>query len=504
MRELVTQDGNLREKYKMKTINLFNKHKRKGIALVWGTLFLMVLLGVMAIMLDFAWGYLAVHQIQNAVDSAALAGSRYTPIVHDPNSGISNVGIAKNIAHAYGIDHVSAGVDVFLDTSTAIDTTLADPINPYDPAITDDIIIGRYVEHSGLFYVDHINPDSMMVIGRRDGTSNQPLLGLTFGPVFGQDSATYKRFAVAKVLDAYGAGVLALGECDCSGIYFGGSGAADDLTILNGGSLYVNASYNPGGADGAIDQTGNSDPDLLVDNVFAVGGIDSRFDWPEGSNIYDHEDGVQPQPDPYAYLPDHIADSPGSPGHYKTTPDKGTIADANDPMVYSPGYYSGGIQITSSDVHLQPGDYYLDSVGQDASMTVNGGLITGEGVTLHIVGDADVGIDIQGNANIDITAPDNGTYAGVAIYQKRDEDYDCTISCVDWPNSYPLSELNGTGDLVIDGAVYMPHNKLTLGGTGYIELTRVVADRFYIYGNGEKIVNYRGIRKIAPKSYLVK
>jgi hypothetical protein len=471
------------------------QNKRKGVALIWGVLFFMVLLGFMGIMLDFGRGYLAVHQIQNAVDAAALAGSRYVPIVHDPDTNTTNLSIAKDIAHDYGIGHASAGVPVFLDTATAINPDLTNPIDPYAPAITDDIIIGRYVEWSGRFYVDHVNPDSMMVIGRRDGTANQPLLGLMFGPAFGQDTATYKRYAIAKVRDAYGAGLLALSKCDCPGIFFGGGGNAEDITILNGGSLYINSPYNPGGSSGAVDQTGNSDPDLALNKVFVVGGIDNNFDWPPDTDIHE---GVAPEPDPYAYLPNHNLAS------IRAMPDHGTIADANDGQTLSPGYYSGGFQISDADLTLQPGNYYLDSVGQPASLTMTGGLITGEGVTLHIIGNANMGLNIGGNANIDISAPTTGTYEGVAIYQKRDPAYDCVKSCVKWPNSYPLSEFNGTGDLIVDGGVYMPHNKLTLGGTGYIELTRVVADRFYIYGNGAKVVNYKGQRKIAPSSYLVK
>jgi hypothetical protein len=298
--------------------------------------------------------------------------------------------------------------------------------------------------------------------------------------------------AVAKVHNPYGAGVLALGECDCPGIIFGGGGSVDDLTILGGGSLYVNASYNPGGSDGAIDQSGNAPSVVNVDRICVVGGIDDNFDYPEDAEI---NVGVEPEPDPYADLPDH--DLPA----IRAMPDQGTIADSNEPQTYSPGYYSGGIQITDSQVILMPGDYYLDSFGQKASMSVKGGLVTGEGVTLHIIGDASIGVDIRGNSNIDISAPeDNSTYAGVGIYQKRDPNYDCAKSCED----YRLSEFSGNAVIVIDGAVYMPHNKLELGGNGDIIVTGAVADRFYIYGNGQKVVNYKGERGIANGSYLIK
>jgi hypothetical protein len=63
--------------------------------------------------------------------------------------------------------------------------------------------------------------------------------------------------------------------------------------------------------------------------------------------------------------------------------------------------------------------------------------------------------------------------------------------------------LGGTGSIMIDGAVYMPHNKLNLGGTGDISMTRTVADRYEISGTSQKVVNYKGQPKIADSSYLV-
>jgi hypothetical protein len=201
--------------------------------------------------------------------------------------------------------------------------------------------------------------------------------------------------------------------------------------------------------------------------------------------VHDYTDGIFPIPDPYAYLPDHDL------ALIRALEDKGTISDLNDLETVYPGYYSGGLQVNSANVTLAPGDYYLDSIGENASMEVNGGLITGESVTLHIIGDADMGIEIQGNANIDISAPTSGTYAGVGIYQKRDPDYSCEKSCVyPWGDAFPISEFNGTGSISFDGGVYMPHNRLELGGTGYMYMTRLVADRFYIYGTAEREIGY--------------
>jgi hypothetical protein len=73
--------------------------------------------------------------------------------------------------------------------------------------------------------------------------------------------------------DYGGPAVIALGECDCPGIMFGGLGIDDALTILNSG-IHVNAPYNPGGSDGAFDQAGSLDPDISANYINVVGGID--------------------------------------------------------------------------------------------------------------------------------------------------------------------------------------------------------------------------------------
>ena len=75
----------------MKLKNRSNRNnKRKGIAVVWMAFFFFFILGIMALMLDFGRAYLAVHQVQNAADAAALAGVRFVPLVYDPNSGSTN------------------------------------------------------------------------------------------------------------------------------------------------------------------------------------------------------------------------------------------------------------------------------------------------------------------------------------------------------------------------------------------------------------------------------
>ncbi|MHC4951476.1 MAG: pilus assembly protein TadG-related protein, partial [Planctomycetota bacterium] len=474
--------------------------KRKGIALIWVMLMFMVLLGFAGLLIDTAWAYIAAHRLHNAADAAALAGARFVPIIAEPNYTGSP---PETIAQTYALKHTAVNAPVDLTTTRIgypddeISSLLSGITHPYD--VGGDIVIGRYIDpryddgllvSGGFFIVDHDTPDSMLVIARKDGNSN-PELPLFFGPIFNIDTINMKRYAIAKVINPYGAGLLALGECDCPGIIFSGSGSVDDLTIFGGGSLYVNS---PSGL--SISADGNIS--VVIERLYTAGDIEDKF-YNQKNDIEDTDIHTysNPEPDPYASLPNHDLDA------IRAMDDNGTITDASDTQTFGPGYYSGGIQLNNASINLSPGDYYLDSIGQAASLGMTGGLITGEGVTLHIIGDADFGLNVNGG-NLGITAPDSGTYAGVAIYQKRDPDYDCTQSCTTpWSLAFPMSEFNGNGIMNIGGAVYMPHNRLELNGSGVINLERVIADRFYISGNGQKIVNYKGIPEIAPASYLV-
>ncbi len=485
----------------MKTAKQSTRHqKRRGVAILWVALLLIVFIGFVGFVIDAGRLYLAGHQLHNAADAAALAGARFVPMVMENGSTDE----AEQVAQDYAKENDAARLAVHLDkgwtlpADSYISLVAADSISPY--AVTEDIVIGRYIDSSRLFIVDHETPDSMLVIGRRDGTDSQPKLPLLFGPIFGVDTANLKKYAIAKVINPYGAGLLALGECPCPGIIFGSSDPLDPaITILGGGSLYVNSTYiDESGKEGAVDQSGNARVDIDIERMYVVGGIDDNFDYPPEADIHDYEDNILPEPDPYAYLLDHDLTA------IRALPDKGMISDTNDLQTLSPGYYSGGLQVSNANITLAAGDYYFDSVDQADSMNINGGLVTGEGVTLHIIGDADGGVNISGSGNLEISAPTSGPYAGVSIYEKRDPNYDCDQSCATpWSKADPISVFSGSGDIKIGGGVYMPHNRMELGGNGYISVTRIVADRFYIYGSSQKLVNYKGEPKIAPASYLV-
>ena len=51
-----------------------NKHRRRGIALIWVVIMSTVLLGIVGLAIDTARVLLVSHELQNAADAAALSG----------------------------------------------------------------------------------------------------------------------------------------------------------------------------------------------------------------------------------------------------------------------------------------------------------------------------------------------------------------------------------------------------------------------------------------------
>ena len=83
------------------------KNDESGLALVWMSLFLMVLLGFAALAVDIGHGYLVAQREQNAADAAALAGTIYLPA--DLNAAQT---AAAAVASANGFTNGSNAVTV--------------------------------------------------------------------------------------------------------------------------------------------------------------------------------------------------------------------------------------------------------------------------------------------------------------------------------------------------------------------------------------------------------
>ncbi|MBT8473321.1 MAG: hypothetical protein HKN14_09845 [Marinicaulis sp.] len=135
----------------------------------------------------------------------------------------------------------------------------------------------------------------------------------------------------------------------------------------------------------------------------------------------------------------------------------------------SPGTYCGGGQIKGT-VELDPGVYILDG----GSWKINAGAdLSGDDVTLFFTGGAT--IDVNGSADVDLSAPTSGNYAGIVIWFDRAD-----------TGSH---KFNGGSGFSVVGAVYGAKSDIeftgsTTGGSAG-ECTQIIGYTVKFSGNSD-------------------
>jgi len=179
---------------------------------------------------------------------------------------------------------------------------------------------------------------------------------------------------------------------------------------------------------------------------------------------------IPPVSDPLSFLP---APSVGVPTAWTGTPVPGTT-------------YSS-ITINSGDVVNFPAGTYI----VNGSFTINGGSnvcnqvaagcstsgVQNAGVTFYITNGGTV--KTNGTANISLSAPNSGTYAGILFYQD--------------PSDTSIAIMDGTANSFFQGGLYFPGAELDFGGTitnTTAAYTVIVANDLKV--NGTATVNLKG------------
>ena len=419
--------------------------RRRAVAAVWVALAALILIGIIGLGLDTAYGLLGGHQLQNAADAAALAGARR--VRDDPAA-------AQQAAHDCGAANVAAGAAVELQF---------DETN--DPS--GDIVVGRYDRSTRLFDSTATLPNAVKVVAHRNDV---PLL---FGPIFQVNTVSFSRAAIAIIAGTTGGGLVALcPDCECALLFSGNT------------DLLLEAAEGWDG-DTAI-QVNSDDPCAMC------GGGSLIIEAPETNLVGDACWNGNPTLNTYINpdsptMPDPLADLPAPP--WNPLDDLGTIqTGAIQPDPYPPGYYSGGIRITSAEdtVVLEPGVYVLDGEG----LYVNGGNLTALEVMFYVIGTGRVYLGGNEIINITPSEDENDPYWGISIFQARDNANEATII--------------GSSNMNLEGSYYFPVAPLEIGGTGMSIGNQLIAWTVWMHGTGTFTVQYDG-RFEAPgaKVFLV-
>jgi hypothetical protein len=411
--------------------------QQQGIANIWVVLIIMVLIGFLGISIDM--GYLVVvgQQLQIGADASALAGAQQVR---------TDIAEARLAAVNVGLANWAAGAPIELSSN---DGNAAD----------GDIVVGRFDRDTGTFDADATAVNAVKVVARRTDTSLGGSVSLLFGPAFGVDTANMARSAIAMVGGGTGSGLIVLAEDQPCALNVWGSVEAN----VDDGAVQVNSADNCAACfQGSIS--------LLADEINSVGGICTTGvpDLPPDQNT-----GVDPIPDPLAFLPEPTWDPAN---------DLGTVAvTGGETVTLVPGYYSGGISINNGNMTLEPGIYIVDGVGLEVTGSAN---FLSEGVMIFITGTGH--LDLSGGGMLRMTPPDPelysypdvDTYEGVTIFQARD-------------NTNP-ARIIGTSFMDLEGTYYFPSNHVELGGNATKFGNQLIAYTMDIFGNGHLTVNYEG------------
>ena len=206
--------------------------------------------------------------------------------------------------------------------------------------------------------------------------------------------------------------------------------------------------------------------------IAAVGNIPASSNYATGTTF---QPFAIPQQDPYAGLPAPVAPSTCKNSALNVQPDN----DKKNPKVIkiSPDWNKDGNCWRGMDlkgtVEFAPGVYYINggtfSIGSQAT-------IIGDDVTFILTGDSPSTIatlDINGGAEIKLTAPESGTYKNILFYQDR--------RALDSGDN----KINGNATSKLSGTFYFPSQSVHFSGTSGQETScvQIVSRRVTFIGN---------------------
>jgi Putative Flp pilus-assembly TadE/G-like len=242
----------------------------------------------------------------------------------------------------------------------------------------------------------------------------------------------------------------------------------------------------------AIIDNGDLNADAITASSISVGGTVTQC----SSCAPTPRQGIVPAADPLAYLPNPTApicnggttqtitgDTIVNPGPC-TIKVGGNNCSFSPNVVFNPGTYGGVTICGGSNAVFNPGFYAFTNNG---GLAINGNAtVAGNGVTLYVTNNQ--GISITSTGTISLTAQTSGIYAGVLLYQDRNDPAAATV--------------DGGNNPKFEGALYFPNlnARLRMNNIGSAAAyTILVAGSLRISGNNN-ILNsdYSSLSNVSP------
>ena len=278
---------------------------------------------------------------------------------------------------------------------------------------------------------------------------------LTFSSMFLSAAPIIKATARAAAIDGDTYCVVALERNNNPGIIIQGS------TIINLGCGMI--SNSPAPISVGVNGNGHNVTAIPVAGAGGVPDINGVLAEHEKSNqmpLLDPYQGMYDMSVPAGMTCTNMAAKVVSPS---PTPGATTL---------SPGCYTGNNQFkfTGGTTVLLPGVYYLNNTAFD----MQGGTISGTGVTIILTGTAPKQLTLNGNATFNLSAPTTGPFAKMLLMQSPNA-----------PTINNVNNINGSAASTLDGTFYFPNQQVTFSGTtgAMTKCAMVVARRVEFAGN---------------------
>ncbi len=277
---------------------------------------------------------------------------------------------------------------------------------------------------------------------------------LPFSSLFLSAAPVLTAEATAAVLANGNYCVIALEPTATVGITMQGN-----ATVTMGCGLATNST-----AGNAVTAGGSSS--VSASSVAAVGGLQSSSNYATGTVLQPYS---ITQPDPFATLPTPSVSSCS--GQLSVGPNATqNITNSSGVACYR------GMDIKGT-VNFDPGVYYIDGSSFSAGSQA---VITGTGVTFILTSSNPISnpssiatVNMNGGANVQLTAPTSGPYAGILFYQDR--------RALDSGTNL----INGNASSKLQGAIYMASQAVSFSGNSGMntQCTQIVSRRVTFTGN---------------------
>jgi Flp pilus assembly protein TadG len=410
-------------------IKFFKKlwRDKRGNALVIAGAALPLVLGSAGHASDTIQWALWKRQLQRAADSGAIAG--VYAIVQD-SGGRTNVSTAVNRDLTYN-SHIA-----YTTTQTvgqpASGTYSSDPY-----AVQVTINVQKKLSFSGMFlnYIPTITASATATV------------------------VPSGKYCVVSLENTSATGITATGNADVDL----GCGMITNSTSMT-----------------AAIATGSSD--VNASPIAAVGGIPASTHWASGTLLMPF---TMAQEDPFASVPAPSTFPSGNCPNYRVNNPNDTDAfdatDANVTGLPAGTYCVGSLTLNGTTTFPDNSTIIIDggsmSVGAQAHVSCTGCAFVLTSRTANTNPSTIGNVNINGGAELNISAPSTGTYAGIMIYQDR--------RAQDGTNASQQSTINGNANSFLQGAFYFPSQQVTFNGTAGMSTNcmQLVARRVLYSGN---------------------